>query len=168
MFLQWVARHPDPSRKRCYAGVLLGAHIHTVALTTVSNCDKFVMVHYTCLVQGTNFCRCHLIRHTSLRWAPFLCIGTGICARFSVLFRFILQRRAVGLRARCNAFALPSLACPECMHSNTAPGSRAACLRARYNAFAAKFRRIQVHVQHYGSWKPCCVPAGTVQCIRTD
>ena len=93
MFLQWVARRPDPSRKRCYAGVLLGAHIHTVALTTVSNCDKFVMVHYTCLVQGTNFCRCHLIRHTSLRWAPFLCIGTGICARFYVVFRFILQRR---------------------------------------------------------------------------
>ena len=93
MFLQWVARRPDPSRKRCHAGVLLGAHIHTVALTTVSNCDKFVMVHYTCLVQGTNFCRCHLIRHTSLRWAPFLCIGTGICARFYVVFRFILQRR---------------------------------------------------------------------------
>ena len=93
MFLQWVARRPDPSRKRCYAGVLLGAHIHTVALTKVSNCDKFVMVHYTCLVQGTNFCRCHLIRHTSLRWAPFLCIGTGICARFYVLFRFISQRR---------------------------------------------------------------------------
>ena len=36
MFLQWVARRPDPSRKRCHAGVLLGAHIHTVALTTVS------------------------------------------------------------------------------------------------------------------------------------
>ena len=93
MFLQWVARRPDPSRKRCYAGVLLGAHIHTVALTTVSNCNKFVMVHYTCLVQGTNFCRCHLIRHTSLRWAPFLCIGTGICARFYVVFRFIWQRK---------------------------------------------------------------------------
>ena len=28
--------------KRCHAGVFLGAHIHTVALTTVSNCDKFV------------------------------------------------------------------------------------------------------------------------------
>ena len=27
------ARRPDPSRKRCHAGVLLGAHIHTVALT---------------------------------------------------------------------------------------------------------------------------------------
>ena len=36
MFLQWVARRPDPSRKRFHAGVFLGAHIHTVALTTVS------------------------------------------------------------------------------------------------------------------------------------
>ena len=39
-------------------------------------------------------------------------------------------------RARCNAVALPSFACFECMHSIMALSSRAVCLLARCKAFA--------------------------------
>ena len=49
-----------------------------------------------------------------------------------------LKRRCVPacLLARCNAVALPSLACFECMHSTMALSSRAVCLLARCSAFA--------------------------------
>merc|ERR1712185_516311 len=77
-----------------------------------------------------------------------------------------LSSCAACLRARCNAFALPSFACSECMHNTLALSSRAVCLLARCNVFALpKFCMLGVHAQHFGSLEPCCAPAGTGQCI---
>ena len=104
----------------------------------------FVMVHYTCLVQGTNFRRCHLILHTSFRWAPF-CTTVQVLAPASLFRSGVFcsmhgtvapRSRAGCLRARCNAFALPSFAGLAHMHSTMAPRSRALYLRARCKAFA--------------------------------
>merc|ERR1711965_446378 len=71
--------------------------------------------------------------------------------------------RAACLLARCIAVAVPSSACFECMHSTVAPWSRAVCLLAQCNAFALP--KLCMLAQHFGSLEPCCVPAGTVQCI---